>query len=131
MDVRAWIEALYGLTAAGKWDEVSDYLTDDFYIDEAPSLPYGGKWEGRDALQRLYTHVFRYWDEPELIRHDLTLSDDHAVALITINATSRATGERLAMRLTEVFHFRDGKICAITPYYFDTAAIVKATTPAG
>ncbi len=127
MITRETIHQLYALTGAGRWDEAAAYLTEDFVVREAESLPYGGDWEGRDALQRLYTHVFTFWADPEIEFHDITVSDDTIVSLLTIHATSRHNGERLAMKVAEVFHLRDGRISGITPYYFDTMAIVRAT----
>ncbi|MBL4613204.1 MAG: nuclear transport factor 2 family protein [Emcibacter sp.] len=126
-EIRQQIETLYALTAEGKWNEVENQLTDDFEIIEADSLPYGGEWKGKDSLQRLFTHVFGFWDDPSLEIHDITVSEDNAIGLLTIHATSRHNGERMAMKVAEVFHLRGDKICGITPYYFDTAAIAKAT----
>jgi ketosteroid isomerase-like protein len=116
---------LYDLTAAGRWDEVEAQLTDDFSIVEVDGLPYEGTWTGRDALRRLYTVVFGYWQDPELKIHDLTLSEDHGVALLSIFATSGKTGERIEMKVAEVFLLRGDKISGIRPYYFDVGAILK------
>lgn len=126
-EIRTLIQGLYDLTAQGKWDEAEARLTDDFEIIEAESLPYSGEWKGKDALKRLYTLVFEFWENPSLDIHDITVSENHAIGLLTIHATSRHNGERLAMKVAEVFHLRDNKISGITPYYFDTLAIVKAT----
>src|SRR3546814_11634787 len=90
MDTRQRIENLYELTAAGKWDEVEVQLTDDFRIVEADSLPYGGAYEGKDALRRLYVTVFAFWADPSLELHDIVVSDDNAVGLLTIHAIGRA-----------------------------------------
>jgi len=130
MDTRERIENLYALTAAGKWDEVEAALTDDFEIVEAESLPYGGTYAGKDALQRLYTTVFAFWEDASLEMHDIVISEQNAVGLLTIHATSRHSGERLAMKVAEVFHLRGDKICGITPYYFDAAAVARAAGPA-
>lgn len=125
--IKAQVEHLYALTAQGRWDEVEAQMTDDFRIVEADSLPYAGEYEGRGALQELYTKVFAFWEDASLETSDITISEDHAVVLLTVHATSRHSGQRLAMPLCEVFHLRDGKFCGITPYYFDTASIARAT----
>jgi ketosteroid isomerase-like protein len=113
--IKQRITNLYALTAQGKWDEVETQLTDDFRIVEADSLPYGGIYEGKGALQRLYTDVFAFWDDASLDLQDITISGDHAVGLLVIHATSRHSGERLTMPLCEVFHLRGDKFCGITP----------------
>lgn len=125
--IKGRVEHLYALTAAGKWDEVEAQLTDDFRIDEAASLPFGGMYEGKDALQKLFTKVFAFWEDPSLDYKDIAVSQDNIVVLLSFHATSRHNGQRLEMPLCEVFHLRDGKFSGITPYYFDTAAICRAT----
>ena len=121
------VVSLYELTAAGKLDVVEGQLTEDFKILEAESLPYGGAWEGKDALQRLFTHVFGFWDDPSLDIQDILVSENNVIGLLTLSVTSRHNGERLDIKVAEAFHFRGDKICGITPYYFDTAEIAKAT----
>lgn len=125
--IKGMVENLYALTAAGKWDEVADQLTDDFRIVEAESLPFGGVYEGKDALQRLYAKVFAFWEDPALEQKDITVSGDNVIVIISFHATSRHSGERLEMPLCEVFHLRGDKFSGITPYYFDTAAICRAS----
>lgn len=124
--VLATVSALYSLCAEGRWAEVEERLTDDFFIVEADSLPFGGRYEGKDALQRLYAIVFGFWDDASLEIHDIAVSESHAIGLLTIHATPKGKGERLAIKIAEVFHLRGDKVCGITPYYFDTAAIVAA-----
>ncbi|BBD99775.1 nuclear transport factor 2 family protein [Sphingobium amiense] len=125
--VRAMVDRIYALSAAGEWDAVEAMLTDDFRILEADSLPYAGAYEGKGALQSLYAKVFGYWDDPALETGDICVGRDHAVAMVVVTATSRHNGERLRMPLTEVFHLRGDRFSGITPYYFDTASIARAT----
>lgn len=125
--IKGMVEQIYALSAAGRWDDVATCLTDDFRILEADSLPYRGEYLGKTALQDLYTKVFAYWDDASLDIADITISEGHAIALLNLHATSRFNGERLTMPLCEVFHLRGDQICGITPYYFDTVAIARAT----
>ncbi|MEZ5656384.1 MAG: nuclear transport factor 2 family protein [Sphingobium sp.] len=125
--IKAKVENLYALTAQGRWDEVEAQMTDDFIIREAESLPFGGEYKGKKALQNLYTKVFGFWDDPSLETGDIVVSENTVIVMVTVHATSRHNGQRLAMPLCEVFHLRDGKFCGITPYYFDTVAIARAT----
>lgn len=125
--IKIMVETLYGLSAQGKWDEAEAMLTDDFRIVEVECLPFGGVYEGKGALRELYTKVFGFWADPELEFTDLTISENHAISIMTLHATSRHNGERLAMPLCEVFHLRGDKFSGITPYYYDTVAICRAT----
>lgn len=125
--IRARVENLYRLTAEGRWDEVEAQMTDDFRIIEADSLPYAGEYTGKGALRELYTKVFAFWDDASLETSDICIAENTVIVLLTIHATSRHNGQRLAMPLCEVFHLRGDKFCGITPYYFDTVEIARAT----
>ena len=125
--IEAMVDNLYALTGQGDWDAVAEHLTDDFHIVEAESLPFGGIYEGKVALQELFTKVFAFWEDPALERKAIAISEDHAIVMLSFHATSRHNGERLEMKLCEVFHLRGDKFSGITPYYFDTAAICRAT----
>lgn len=125
--IKGRVENLYALTGQGRWDEVEAQMTDDFVIREAESLPFGGEYKGRKALQDLYTHVFSFWEDPSLETGDICVSENTVIVMVTVHATSRHNGQRLAMPLCEVFHLRGDKFCGITPYYFDTVAIARAT----
>jgi len=123
---RAVIGRLYELSQAGDWDAVAEQLTEDFHIVEADGLPYGGVYRGRHALRDLFAHVMGFWDEPSLELHDIVVSNDNAVGLVTMTAKSRHDGSRVVMEIAERFVLRDGKIAAIKPYYFDTALVRRA-----
>ncbi|GLS98834.1 hypothetical protein GCM10007897_02120 [Sphingobium jiangsuense] len=125
--IKARVENLYRLTAEGRWDEVEAQMTDDFRIIEADSLPYAGEYKGKGALRELYTKVFAFWDDASLETSDICIAENTVIVLLTIHATSRHNGQRLAMPLCEVFHLRGDKFCGITPYYFDTVEIARAT----
>lgn len=124
--VQALIAELYDLSAKGDWDGVAAHLTDDFHIVEADSLPYGGIYEGKNALRDLFTQVMGFWEDPALDLHDVTVSEGNAIGIVTMTATSRHDGSRVAMDIAERFILRGGKVAAIKPYYFDTNLVRRA-----
>lgn len=124
--IRKMVDNIYAFSATGDWDAVNRIVTDDFRIVEADNLPFAGEYLGKSALRELYTKVFGFWDDASLAVEDVTISETNAVVILTIHATSRHNGERLAMPLCERLHVRGDKFSGITPYYFDTAAIAKA-----
>lgn len=118
-------KAMYAEVARGNWEAVADYMADDFVIHEPASLPYGGEWRGRDALQRLYAHVMGYWDDPVVAWQELVGGEQHTVALLHFTVTARASGKRFDTHIAEVTRFDDaGKMASMRIHYFDTAAMV-------
>lgn len=118
-------KAMYAEVARGNWDAVADFMADDFVIYEPESLPYGGEWRGRDALQRLYAHVMGYWDDPVVQWQELVGGESHAVALLHFTVTARASGKRFETHIAEVTKFDEaGKMASMRIHYFDTAAML-------
>jgi ketosteroid isomerase-like protein len=117
---------LYAYVQKGEWGRVEEFMADDFVIHEPPSLPYGGEWRGKDALQRLYAHVMAYWADPKVEWIDLLGGEGHSVALLRFSMTSRVSGERFSQHVTEVTQFNpDGKIAEMRIHYFDPAEVAR------
>lgn len=117
-------ERLYAVCAAGDWDAVRDMLTDDFFVTEAPGLPYEGVFRGRDALRDLYTKVMGMIEVSGLDLIQMTAGGDWVVVLVEMLA--RDEDGEFRIPLAEATRFRDGKACEIKPYYFDPALVHRA-----
>ena len=122
-EIQKFVDHLYELTGTGNWTEVEKFLTEDFFVTEASTLPYAGVYRGKGALRELYTKVMSMMDVVDLKIHETTVGHDHAVTILDMVL---AGDPPVPVSLTEMFRFRDGKVCEIRPYYFDTTGIVKA-----
>jgi ketosteroid isomerase-like protein len=118
-------KAMYAAIGQGNWDAVAGFMADDFVIHEPASLPYGGEWKGRDALQRLYGQVMGFWENPMVRWQGLVGGDRHTVALLHLTATAPASGKRFETDIAEVTTFDDaGKMASMRIHYFDTAEML-------
>lgn len=118
-------KAMYAAVAKGDWDQVATFMADDFTIYEPPSLPYGGEWRGRDALQRLYAHVMGYWIDPVVKWQELTGGDKFAVALLHFTVTAKSSNKRFETHIAEVTEFNaEGQMALMRIHYFDTAGML-------
>jgi hypothetical protein len=106
--------------------ELEMSLARDFAIHEPESLPYGGFHRGPDASAALLDTIFTFWRDASYELIDVTASDDHAIALVTLSITSPTNGERLSMTVCEVFELDGDTIRGITVCHFDTAAMAVA-----
>ena len=119
-------KAMYAAVARGEWDKVADFMSDDLVIHEPTSLPYGGEWRGRDALQKLYAHVMGYWKDPVVKWQELVGGEKYAVALLHFTVTAKSSGKRVDTHIAEVTEFDDaGKMASMRIHYFDTAHMVE------
>lgn len=120
---RAVIEALYAATGAGDFDAAEQYLTDDFFITEADSMPFAGVYRGKTALRELFVKVMGMMDVAGLDVVEHCVGGDHGVTILQFKFADPALAPA---PLCEMFRFRDGKVCEIRPYYFDPAPIHAA-----
>jgi uncharacterized protein len=110
----------------GDLDAFLDFFAEDGVLLEADSLPYGGRFTGREAIRGALLQVvdlfsaFSY--KPEIFATD----GDWVIAYGTFAVTVRATGKSVSFPLAETSHVVDGKIRLINPVYSDTAAILAA-----
>jgi SnoaL-like domain len=117
------MEGLYAATGVGDFDKAEEFLTDDFIITEADTIPYAGIYSGKTALRTLYTKVMGMMDVAglDIVQH--TAGGDFAVTILSFSFTD----PKLAPApLCELYRFRGNKICEIKPYYFDPAPIIAA-----
>jgi ketosteroid isomerase-like protein len=120
---REIVQALYRLCAQGDWASAEALLTEDFFVIEADSLPFAGVYRGRGGLRQIYEIVFGSLDIAAAEIHEITTGEEYAVTLLDMVL---AGDPPVRVPITEVFRFRDGKVCEIRPHYFDPAPIVTA-----
>ncbi|MEM6430941.1 MAG: nuclear transport factor 2 family protein [Deinococcota bacterium] len=120
------VQAFYTALRSSNYAAVSALLDDDFTLHQAPSLPYGGEYQGVDGIKTFFQLFFDVWERFSSQRVRYVDVDNHSVlALSQISATT-TTGVDLDMPMAQVFHVKDGKLLEARPFYWDTAAIVQA-----
>ena len=122
----ALVRRFYSLAAEARWDELAELVTDDFIVEEAESLPYGGVFRGIDGHRRLMEKLFETWEITAFDIEGVAVAETHATALMTMAATLRRDGRPMTVRICEVLRFEGARIRSVTPYYSDTAAIAGA-----
>lgn len=119
------VGAIYARARTGDWASVEELLSPDLVIHEPPSLPFGGEWRGRDALQRLFAKVMGYWDAPNVQIDAIVGDDTHVVALLRFTMTSRATGRTFTQNVAEVSVLQGGVVTEMRIHYFDSAEVAR------
>lgn len=102
------------------------FFTEDGVLLEAESLPYGGRYVGRDAIRDALVKIVETFSEFSFKPDVFATSGEWVIAYGTFAVTVRATGKQVTFPLAEATHVVDGKIKLINPVYSDTAAILAA-----
>jgi ketosteroid isomerase-like protein len=117
--VRKYLESLFTKYDYAGLDSV---LAPDVVYTQAAGLPYGGIFHGLPEMVKMFMKSSEFSsivviDGWQLSTNTITKK---VIASFTIRATAKKSGRALDMEIRECFELRDGKIVAITPFYFDT-----------
>ncbi|MGB1867848.1 MAG: nuclear transport factor 2 family protein [Porticoccaceae bacterium] len=107
------------------WEGMMEMMADDFKVIEPDSLPYGGVWEGKDAMQRLYPAVVSCFDEFSPVIKEVIGGVEWATVVVDLTLVSKTTGRRFVQTVMEVGRIQDGKVAELQIHYFDTAEIAR------
>jgi ketosteroid isomerase-like protein len=117
----ALAERMYELGFASDWPNLEAILTDDFEIVESSSLPFGGTYRGKKALEEVFGKVMAILQPKDVRRKSMTANDSEVVCLIDL-VFQDGEGE-FVMPVAEYFEIRGDKISRMVPYFFDTAGM--------
>lgn len=112
------------------FDLLAPYFAPDVVMHQAEALPYGGTWRGHDGMTRFFLAMADAWESFEIGEQDFLVTGETAIVHTQVRARARATGRELAFPVLQRIAVRGGRIAEVRPFYWDTAAIVAATTPA-
>jgi uncharacterized protein len=93
----------------------------------APPLPHGGEWRGREGVAAWMGAVSSTWSKVE--HRDVRIfagAEDTAFTRARAVFTSRATGRTVEFPILHQVTIRDGKLLRGEPFYWDTAALLRA-----
>ena len=114
---------IYRLAGERDWDAVAERLHPEIVIYEAESLPFGGEWQGKDALQRLSAAMYGTWAGARVEIHEIIGGETYAAVILSLTMTSKKTGRTFTQTLSEVGKFEDGLLREHRIHYFDAAEI--------
>jgi len=110
----AAVEAHFGSEASGRVEEAIDLYTDDV-VWEAPSRQV--RYQGKEAVAQNYRQIFAAIKGLQWRCLDRFATEDRVVddSVVTFEIAAEGfmpllVGTRCEMRLTHIFHMRDGKI---------------------
>jgi len=106
---------------AGDADTLRELAAPDFVLLEGSGLPFEPSYSGAEGFLRFLTAFAATFDIEVLAPVRSFASEDPDVIAFEfeLKATDRATGKRFETSLIEVWTFREGKVAALKPHYFN------------
>lgn len=99
----------------GDVEAMLDHYTDDVVLHYPGRNPLSGTYNGKEGIRAWMAKVEQLLgDGGSLTRdlHDVLASDDHAVQLVSVDAT-RSNGRNAHWNAAVVMHIRDGKFSEV------------------
>ncbi len=102
-------------------------LHPDFVLIEPPGSPYAGRWPGHDGLLRFLHAMNDDWAEQRPLEPPQVLQDgDTAVAVATLQARFRATGQVITFEVCQLARVRTGLLAETRVFYWDNTEMAQA-----
>ncbi|MFN4241287.1 MAG: nuclear transport factor 2 family protein [Erythrobacter cryptus] len=120
---RELLARVYATAATRDWAAVEALIHPDFVLYEAASLPFGGEWRGKDALQRCAAAMYGTWADTRLEILDCTGGESHAVMVIRLTMHPRDGSAPFTQTICELGTFTDGLLKTLHIHYFDAAEV--------
>lgn len=107
----------------------------DVVIREPPSLPYGGDWHGHAGVLALMARLAEVYERATFDNRTVFADGDDVFVLLRSTVRFRASGRELDNVVLQHIVFRDGLIAEMSPFHWDTHAVVAlagaGATPSG
>jgi len=116
-------ERLYASAVAEDWEEFEKWIHPDFVVRESPALPYGGTYRGAQGFRDVVRTVFTRFQRLEAEPGNFMEGDDYVAAIVMLRGKGKQTGETFETSAVELFHFKNGRVIEILPYYWDQQLI--------
>ena len=112
------IEELFRRGKLADIEGIKELLDENIVVYEPPFLPYGGKYEGRDAFIGLFALVQEYFEDTKMTPQYIAVEGPHAVV---INHIPGKRGEKVV--LAEEALVRGGKVVEMRIYVHQSPAV--------
>lgn len=102
----------------------ADPFHEGIVVREAPELPYGGDWKGKEGLRALMTKINSL---ATLTVSDIDIfevDEENVITRQTATFSREGSEKTLTIPMVEVYRLDDGQITEIDVYYKDTKAMV-------
>jgi ketosteroid isomerase-like protein len=106
------------------WQKLEDFCHEKFQVRESDALPYAGVYRGVDGFRRLARIIFiESFENFKVEPQTYSEGDSQVLLMAAISGVGKPTGIPFSSQVAEVYHFEDGLIREIQPFYWDTGLI--------
>ena len=115
---------------AGDFEPFFALFDDNVTFFEAPCLPYGGEFKGKENAIAAYMRLSSHYAKMRTVVENVLAAGDHVIIYQTINFTVKANGNTGSLPVCEMLRFQNGKAVEWRALYFDANMVMKKLTNA-
>lgn len=117
------VKKFYEHLATGDRQGAYSLLSDDFFLKQAASLPYGGEYIGVNGLNDFFKYFSAFWKEFKTLNTDYYFSDNKVFAVSKIRGVVSKTEKIIETEMIQVYEVEHQKLTSAQPFYFDTTLL--------
>jgi uncharacterized protein len=120
----AIVETTLNNARAGNFHVIERFFDDDFVLNNAPGLPYGGDYRGFKGYIETCQKLNGFWGDA--IHHErefIPLDDSRVLVHFWIDRDIAHNKRHIKMPIVAIWKIVGGKIKNVRPFYFDTKEI--------
>ncbi|TAK35088.1 MAG: hypothetical protein EPO21_07390 [Chloroflexota bacterium] len=124
------VKRVLGEYLAGGIDAIKPFIADDVAVHVPVSMPYGGRaYRGWQGYLDVIKAVRAFWSDTQLEGSEYAATGNKVICVSQLKARIAKTGKPYEGPVVEVWELRDRQIVSVTPFYYDTKAILDLAAP--
>jgi uncharacterized protein len=117
------VQTLLANGHAGRWDIVAPLVADDVVLHVPKGLPFGGDYRGIEGYKEIIGKIGRFFTEIKGGPREFAMVGNKVIVMTTLSGRIAGNGRPISFPLTDIWVIKDGKVCEITAFYYDTQEI--------
>lgn len=122
----AIVQSAYDHLFAGDLEAFLDSLDANCALVEAETLPYGGRYVGRERIKAAVLQIMETWSEFRFDIDEMLTGDRSVMAYGRMVVRGRRTGIDASFPLAERWVIKNRRVVEIVAIYGDTALAIEA-----
>jgi ketosteroid isomerase-like protein len=111
---------------AGKLDQARPYFADDFVLQVAEGIPYGGVYHGWDGYTECLRRIKEFWNYTHQDdREFLPIGDDRVMIHFMLHGQIKKNNQLVEMPVVAFWYIKNDKISRVINFYFDSKKLAE------
>lgn len=121
------VQSMYAALLQGDMAKLFSHITEKTRIVEAPSLVYGGVYQGPVEIAQFLTKLSQAVSNMQIQVKKVVEAGEYVLGILEFSGVNNLTGQAFSIPALELWEIQGAEIIEIRPFYFDTAILAQPT----